>query len=330
MSSVREEHVRPTFSVIVPLYNKRRAIGRAVRSVLSQSFADFELIVVDDGSTDDSLSVVWAIEDPRLTVVEQVNQGPGAARNRGAALARGELLAFLDGDDEWRADFLAAAKAALDSCPACVAYACAYDSGAYRAERPNKVAGRVSHAGPRKIDPDSDGLEVKRWVDALHSSCVVVRKPVFDRLGGYFSRGRCLYGEDSFLWLQVLFAGPIYWDPAERTLFHVEDSDLGFAQPERREARPISLHAAELAERCPPRYRATLGRAVAAFVTMDLAQLRASGAIQAGRALRKMHGLGVMRGWIGDVAATLSARLRRSLRRREPGGSSRRPGSPVA
>ena len=315
-----KEHADPTFSVVIPLYNKRRTIGRAIRSVLSQSFADFELIVVDDGSTDDSLSVVRAIEDPRLKVVEQVNQGPGAARNGGAARARGELLAFLDGDDEWRADFLAAAKAALDRCPPCVAFACAYDSGAYRAQRPNKLAGRVPQAGPREIDPASHGFEIKDWVDALHSSCVVVRKRVFDRLGGYFARGRCLYGEDSFLWLKVLFAGPIYWDPAERTLFHVEDSDLGIARTERREARPISLYPAELTEHVPPRYREALRRAVSAFVMMDVAHLRASAAIRANTALRRMHGLGAVRGWIGDVAACAIARLKRRLRRSWVGG----------
>src|SRR5687767_11003972 len=91
----------PWFSVVVPLYNKRSFIRRAVVSVLSQSFTDFELIVVDDGSTDGSFEEIRDIADPRLRLIHQRNQGEGLARNTGMAAARGVWIAFLDADDMW-------------------------------------------------------------------------------------------------------------------------------------------------------------------------------------------------------------------------------------
>ena len=96
----------PRVSVVVPVYNKGRYLRRAVDSVLAQSFTDFELILVDDGSTDDSLAVAREYTDPRVRVIRQANSGAGAARNRGIDEARATMVAFLDGDDEWVPAFL--------------------------------------------------------------------------------------------------------------------------------------------------------------------------------------------------------------------------------
>jgi glycosyltransferase involved in cell wall biosynthesis len=95
----------PQVSVIIPTYNRAAMVKEAIASVLAQSYADRELIVVDDGSTD---ATEAALADflPQLTYVRQEHQGVSAARNRGAAMARGEYLAFLDSDDLWLADKL--------------------------------------------------------------------------------------------------------------------------------------------------------------------------------------------------------------------------------
>lgn len=90
----------PIISVIIPLYNKEPIIERTVRSVLSQSYKDFELIVVDDGSTDNSVAVFEHIQDERITIIKQENGGPGSARNTGVAHAKGDWIIFLDADDE--------------------------------------------------------------------------------------------------------------------------------------------------------------------------------------------------------------------------------------
>lgn len=102
-----ESHSQPYFSVIIPTYNRAGMIGSAVEHVLTQSFTDLELIVVDDGSTDNTRAVLDAIEDHRLTVVHQENKGRSVARNNGIDLAKGEFICFQDSDDIWEKDHLA-------------------------------------------------------------------------------------------------------------------------------------------------------------------------------------------------------------------------------
>jgi glycosyltransferase involved in cell wall biosynthesis len=92
--------VSPTVSVIIPTYNRWPLLGDAIDSVLSQTFVDFELIIVDDGSTDETL-VELVKYDSRLQVISQINRGVSAARNRGVFAARAPYIAFLDSDDLW-------------------------------------------------------------------------------------------------------------------------------------------------------------------------------------------------------------------------------------
>jgi len=87
------------FSVIIPLYNKQSYIKRAIESVLSQSYNDFEVIVVNDGSTDNSLQEALSITDSRLRIIDKPNGGVSSARNRGIDEAKNEWICFLDGDD---------------------------------------------------------------------------------------------------------------------------------------------------------------------------------------------------------------------------------------
>lgn len=95
-------NVYPTVSVILPTYNRAHVVGRAIRSVLEQTYEDFELIVVDDGSTDGTEEVVRSFDDPRIRYIRHAqNRGGAAARNTGIRAARGEYIAFQDSDDEW-------------------------------------------------------------------------------------------------------------------------------------------------------------------------------------------------------------------------------------
>ncbi len=104
----------PAISVVIPSYNRATVIGRAIQSVLMQDVDRFELLVVDDGSSDDTLAVVQAIDDPRLGIYQLArNAGAPAARNAGVGLARSPLIAFQDSDDEWRPGLLAAHVAML-------------------------------------------------------------------------------------------------------------------------------------------------------------------------------------------------------------------------
>ncbi len=101
--------------MVVPTYNRSAAVLHTLGSVFAQTCTDFELIVVDDGSTDDTLDALARVDDPRLVVASQPNAGPAAARNRGMAMARGAHVAFLDSDDLWYPGFLAAVATLLDA-----------------------------------------------------------------------------------------------------------------------------------------------------------------------------------------------------------------------
>lgn len=95
------------FSVIIPTFNRESFIKQSIDSVLNQTYANFELIVVDDGSTDATQALLKLFNDDRLQIIIQENHGVAHARNRGIEKAQGEYLAFLDSDDEWREDKLA-------------------------------------------------------------------------------------------------------------------------------------------------------------------------------------------------------------------------------
>ena len=113
----------PLISVIVPAYNSQKTIKETIESVLQQTFTDFELIIVDDGSQDNTLEVINSIRDERIQVFSYENKGASANRNRGLAKSEGEFIAFLDGDDLWTEDKLEAQLAALQNNPqADVAY----------------------------------------------------------------------------------------------------------------------------------------------------------------------------------------------------------------
>lgn len=110
----------PVISVVIPAFNSAWSIRDTVRSVFAQTVPDFELIIVDDGSTDDVVGALseWLGRDPRIRVVHQDNGGLAAARNRGLAEAKCPLIGFVDADDMWHPDFLQALSAALARVPA--------------------------------------------------------------------------------------------------------------------------------------------------------------------------------------------------------------------
>jgi glycosyltransferase involved in cell wall biosynthesis len=114
------------FSVVILLYNKAHIIVRTLASVLNQTYTEFEIIIVNDGSTDNSLTVInqFTLNDPRIRIIEQSNQGVSVARNNGVASARYNYIAFLDGDDEWLPGYLAKMKEAIELFPAADMYGC--------------------------------------------------------------------------------------------------------------------------------------------------------------------------------------------------------------
>ena len=188
----------PKISVIIPTYNRAWALGRAVDSVLAQDFADFELIVVDDGSDDETRALLEAY-GPRLTWIAQSNQGVSAARNRGAARAAGDLLAFLDSDDYWYPQKLAVQAAFFDARPQ--ARICQTQEIWIR-------NGRRVNPGRRHQKPQGDIFIPSLSLCLVSPSAVMLKKSLFEEMGGFDEALPAC--EDYDLWLRVSARYPVH------------------------------------------------------------------------------------------------------------------------
>lgn len=205
-------------SVVIPLYNKGSYINRAIYSVLNQPISVDEVLVVDDGSTDDGEKKVIEIPDPRVRLIHQENQGECAARNRGIEEAQGDLIAFLDADDEWKPNFLTRIQMLINNYPDCGAYATSA-----QIIRPE---GTVAY-------PDLGTLPPEPWIGIIPnffelfqhgypfiaSSIVIPRKVLLDV--GLFPVGVKISG-DVDCWVRVAMKYPIAFSPAREVIYHQE------------------------------------------------------------------------------------------------------------
>ena len=192
-------------SVVIPAYNAAATVAASVRSALAQTLEQIEVIVVDDGSTDDTAAVVDALGDPRVRIVSQANRGLPSARNAGIAASRGELIALLDSDDLLLPGYLALSREAIARTPqAGFAYTDAYvfdaDTGRVR-ER-----SAMSRSNPPVPPPQDPGLFLAAMMrcNFVYVSTVIPRR-VLDDVGGFDERRRS--SEDYELWLRILLAG---------------------------------------------------------------------------------------------------------------------------
>lgn len=187
-------------SIIIPLYNKAASVGRTLRSVLSQTYQDFEVVVVDDGSTDGGSDVVRAISDARVRLVYQENAGVSAARNRGIREARGEFVAFLDADDEWLPAYLETQHALTQCYPQCAVFATSYAIRSAGGEEAPAVLRRLPFTG-------GDGVLNNYFEVAscshppICSITVMVKRTAMEAIGGFPVGIRS--GEDLLTWARL-------------------------------------------------------------------------------------------------------------------------------
>jgi glycosyltransferase involved in cell wall biosynthesis len=237
----------PLFSVVIPLYNKERYIRRTLASVLSQTFSDFEVVVVDDGSTDQGSGIVKSCEDARIRLVRQPNGGVSAARNRGITEARGKWIAFLDADDEYRASFLQTVCACAERFPQAGAiYArAAWMKGQTQVNIPLDGAGE-----PRLLADYLHFVAYEKGYE-MNPSAVAVRKDTFDR-AGLFPVGIKI-GEDSDMWLRVAWATDIAYIPEFLAVYHMEAGNSNWEQDRQQEPHWVGTYRQWLAEGRIPR-----------------------------------------------------------------------------
>jgi glycosyltransferase involved in cell wall biosynthesis len=215
----------PMFSVVIPLYNKERTVERAVRSVLNQTVQDFEIVVVNDGSEDQGPAIVGAIIDPRIRLIYQENQGVSAARNRGVAESKADLIAFLDADDLWAPDFLEEIAALCDAYPDCGLFATRYAFCLGDDKWPAIVRLESS------LDGGDRGLlkDYFKVASVSHppvwSSAACVRRKAFLSIGG-FPFG-VASGEDLLTWARLAVRYPVAYSMKPLSFFHLGDSAAG-------------------------------------------------------------------------------------------------------
>jgi len=211
---------KPTISVIIPIYRSQDTVTRALNSVIRQSFQDFEIIVVDDASPDESAAIAkeWAARNSmQLEVVQfKKNRGPSAARNAGASAARAEYIAFLDSDDEWLPDKLAAQLEVMERDHNVVLVGCNAEWIAG-----NKIVERIAD------DSVDDGPEA--WKALLESSfistpCAFVRASAFKEVRGF--REDLTVGEDQDLWIRLAFMGNVIFIDDVLVHIHIRSDSL--------------------------------------------------------------------------------------------------------
>jgi glycosyltransferase involved in cell wall biosynthesis len=193
-------------AVIIPVYNGAETVGEAIASVLAQSFRDFELIVVDDGSTD-ATPAELARYATTIRVITQPNGGISAARNAALRVSTSEFVALLDCDDAWEPAMLAHGVAALERDPSCVL---AYMNLAVTDS--NGIALDTALVGPTTAHaPTVDEMLTQLW--PIMPSAVVMRRWALEAIGGFAEEFRSYGYEDAYCWLRLREVGAFHYIP---------------------------------------------------------------------------------------------------------------------
>ena len=183
---------QPFFSIIIPTYNRATFLIKAIRSVLEQTFRDFELIIVDDGSTDETLSLIKNCTDKRLVYLPQPHQGVSASRNAGVRASRGSWIAFLDSDDCFAPDKLTRAREYINQFP---------DFSVFHTEEIWYLNNRLLNQKNIHRKPEGDVFAQALRLCCISPSTAVIRRDVFNTVGFFDeSLPAC---EDYDFWLRV-------------------------------------------------------------------------------------------------------------------------------
>ncbi len=207
----------PSVSIVMPLFNKEADVQRSIRSVFRQTISDFELIVVNDGSTDKGPEIIRSICDSRIKIFDQSNAGVSAARNKGIAESKAGLIAFLDADDEWKPDFLESILRLRAGFSDCDIFATSYfflrkDGGIRKA----KIRGLPSNSGDAKLE---DYFRIATQSDPpLWTSAVAVSRRAIMAVNG-FPEG-ISSGEDLLTWARLALRYKIAYCCEPKALFY--------------------------------------------------------------------------------------------------------------
>ncbi len=210
-------------SIVMPLYNKEKLIQTTLESVLNQTYSDFELIIVNDGSTDNSAAIVSSFKDSRIHLVYQENAGVSAARNKGIEIAQGEYIALMDSDDLWLPDYLERQIALMIQYPNCDIYASNYSFF--------NTNGVITYPQINKCHIiGNDGI-IENYFDICRCSnplitsiSVIISKEILMKIGG-FPLG-IKSGEDLLTWAKIVAVGKLAYSKEPLAIYR-----LGYSNP---------------------------------------------------------------------------------------------------
>lgn len=185
-------------SVIIPLFNKEQFIEKTLNSIFQQTFTDYELIIIDDGSTDGSIDIVTSFNDARITLYTTKNKGVSHARNYGVSKSNSELIAFLDADDLWESNHLENLYSLYSKFPKCGLYVSAYFKHYFNGK---KIKANY-HGVSKNHFGIIDDYFLASTIDSIAwTSAVLIPKKIFSEIGGFDEAMRS--GQDTDLWIRI-------------------------------------------------------------------------------------------------------------------------------
>lgn len=207
------KNTSPKISVVIPLYNKEKTIKKTIQSVLDQKFTDFELVIVNDGSKDNSVDVVKAIDDPRIRIIDKPNGGVSSARNEGIRQSKSGYIAFLDADDEWLPNHLSDINSLIIEFENCCSvfttnFSRKFDDGSVLPSRKDLSRGRINNYF-KTICKGS----------IIHSSSVAVKKDALLHVGLF--NENYTHGEDIDLWNRLARKFNVAYSPRPSSIYSI-------------------------------------------------------------------------------------------------------------
>jgi Glycosyl transferase family 2 len=230
------------FDVVISLYNKEKYVEATIDAVLAQSCADWRLIVVDDGSSDQGAELVGRYGDPRITLIRQANHGVGPARNVGVHAGSANWVAFLDADDVWNADHLAELDALRRAFPQAVLIGCAFERFSGEVRPKQRSGGRGERRLARYFAECAGGREL------LLTSSAAVRRSAIAEVGGF----EPLPGnEDVELWARLALHGPVAVSGRRTVNYRVDTGGITDQGMAGRKPTPKPMRREELSSTIP-------------------------------------------------------------------------------
>lgn len=241
-------------SIIIPLFNKEKYVTRAIDSILAQTYQDFEIVVVDDGSTDRSPELVQKYRDPRLRLIRQENHGPGFARNLGIKETTAPYLAFLDADDEWLPDFLNRYLEALKANPDCDYVVGPWFEGDPRFDRSEIWRKSGVEVGMWRLPANASHVDLHTYLTMFHwTGALLCKRYIVEKYGGFYEKAKCKYGEDRYLELQLLLNHNLYRILEPLAWYHTDTLGICISDVETRPRKlpPILTDPEPVRKNCP-------------------------------------------------------------------------------